>query len=122
VPTYDGQPIFGAGVQMTTQDNPRVSQINGFFGLSGLESLDGGLQGRYTSATGMLYGGTIDALNSAEQFFRSYNDGGAYVLVDDYFNIWPEVKLESFAPEGRKFYMDPFGYCERYTARFLHLL
>jgi uncharacterized membrane protein len=121
MPSFNGSLIFGVAVKMATQDNPRIAQLNAFFGLSGLESLDGGLQGRYTSAAGILAGGSIADLGAAEAAFRSYNDGNAYVLVDSYGFVWPQVKLESFEPQGRILTLAGQGYIRYYSARFLHL-
>jgi len=52
--SFGGASIFGTAVSMTTADNPREKQLNAYFGLSGLESLDGGLRGRVTHAAGLL--------------------------------------------------------------------
>ena len=42
--SFGGTSIFGTAVSMVTADNPRETQLNAFFGLSGLESLDGGMR------------------------------------------------------------------------------
>src|SRR4051794_12326191 len=119
--SYGGVNIFGSAVSMVTSDNPREKQLNAFFGLSGLESLDGGLRGRSTSVTGLLVGGSPSQLASAEVLFRSFNDGAARTLIDTLGLIWASVKLESFQPIGRV-RRSPGGYLFRsYRARFLHL-
>jgi hypothetical protein len=106
---------------MVTADNPRENQLNAFFGLSGLESLDGGLRGRVTHVTGLLYGPSAPSLASAEALFRSFNDGIARTLVDTLGAAWPNVRLESFQPQGRV-RQSPAGVMFRsYQARFLHL-
>jgi hypothetical protein len=106
---------------MVTADNPRENQLNAFFGLSGLESLDGGLRGRVTHVTGLLYGTSAPLLASAEALFRSFNDGSARTLVDTLGATWPNVRLESFQPQGRV-RRSPAGVMFRsYQARFLHL-
>ena len=75
MPSFGGTSIFGTAVSMSTADNPRESQLNTFFGLSGLESLDGGMRGRWTQVTGLLFGNSPGALATAEALFRSFNDG-----------------------------------------------
>ncbi|MCA1684591.1 MAG: hypothetical protein LC745_01115 [Planctomycetia bacterium] len=106
---------------MATADNPRERQLNAFFGLSGLESLDGGLRGRSTHVTGLLYGESPAALASAESLFRSFNDGVARALVDTLGATWSSVCLVSFQPQGR-IRRSPAGVLFRtYKARFLHL-
>ena len=58
MPSYGGVNIFGTAVTMSTADHPRESQVNSYFGLSGLEMLDGGSRGRVTEAGGLLFGPT----------------------------------------------------------------
>jgi hypothetical protein len=121
MPSFGGNNIFGTAVSMVTSDNPRANQINAFFGLSGLESLDGGMRGRVTLATGLLYGTSPASLASAEGLFRSFNDGAARMLVDTLGASWPNVCLISFQPQGRV-RQSPTGVLFRsYQARFLHL-
>lgn len=121
MPSYGGINIFGTAVTMRTADNPRETQVNSFFGLSGLETLDGGLRGRSTQVSGLLYGNTPAQLAAAEALFRSFNDGGARDLVDTLGTLWPSVRLGSFQPQGRV-WQSPGGVFYRpYSARFLHL-
>ncbi len=121
IPTYNGLPIFGYSVSMTTVDVPREKQINSYFGLSGLEILDGGSRGRWTYARGLLSGDTPALLAMSEMQFRSFNDGIARVLVDTLGSIWQEVRLDAFQPIGRVS-QSPSGVCFRaYNARFFHL-
>lgn len=121
MPSYGGVNIFGASVTMSTIDHPREKQINSFFGLSGLETLDGGSRGRFTEVGGLLYGPSASALAAVESAFRSYDDGVARVLVDSLGSAWGNVVLQSFRPLGRV-RQSPFGvYFRAYRARFLHL-
>ena len=121
MPSFGGVNIFGTAVTMTTTDNPRENQLNAFFGLNGLESLDGGLRGRVTNVSGLIYSTPSATLGSLEFLFRSYNDGVARVLVDTLGTSWMNVRLESFTPIGRV-RQSPFGILFRsYQARFLHL-
>jgi hypothetical protein len=122
MPSYGGVNIFGLAVTMRTADNPRERQINSFFGIGGLETLDGGFRGRVTDVTGILVGNSAAALASAEALFRSYNDGVARTLVDNSGTGWLSVRLESFQPVGRV-KQSIYGYYFRpYRARFLHLM
>jgi len=119
--SFGGVNVFGTAVSMVTADNLREKQLNGYFGLSGLESLDGGLRGRTTHVKGLLYGPSAVALGAAESLVRTYNDGVARLLVDTLGGVWPNVRLESFQPQGRV-RQSPSGVMFRaYTARFLHL-
>jgi hypothetical protein len=119
--SFGGVNIFGTAVSMSTADNPRANQLNAFFGLSGLESLDGGSRGRVTDVTGLLYGNSPAMLSSAETLFRSFNDRVARPLIDTLGATWPNVRLETFQPLGRV-RQSPGGILFRsYKARFLHL-
>ena len=92
--SFGGASIFGTAISMITADNPREKQINAFFGLSGLESLDGGLRGRVTRVTGLLYGLSPALLASAEAAFRSFNDGKARILVDTLGVSWADNRVK----------------------------
>jgi hypothetical protein len=119
--SYGSVNIFGTAVTMSTADHPREKQVNSFFGLSGLETLDGGLRGRVTEVKGLLFGPMPAALASAESIFRSYNDGVTRNLIDTLGTTWANVRLDSFQPIGRV-RQSPFGFFFRaYRARFLHL-
>ena len=119
--SYAGANIFGIGVRMRTAVNPRDRQVNSYPGVNGLEVLDGGSRGLVTLVAGTLIGSDESGLGASEQFFLSYFDGSAYLLVDTLGRAWPSVRLESFRPAGRV-RRGPDGTCLReYTAEFLHL-
>jgi hypothetical protein len=121
MPSFGGTNIFGTAVSMSTTDHPRVTQVNAYFGLNGLESLDGGMRGRVTHVTGLLLGSTPVGLATAEGSFRSFNDGIARILVDNFGTAWPSVRLEFFQPRGRV-RQSPHGvFFRNYQARFFHL-
>jgi hypothetical protein len=119
--SYGGVAIFGAAVSMTTADNPRETQVNSYFGLNGLETLDGGSRGRITDARGVLYGASALLLATAEGLFRSYNDGVCRLLIDSMGTAWPNVRLLRFQPQGRARQSADGTYFRAYQAQFLHL-
>ena len=119
--SYGGVAIFGAAVSMSTADNIRESQVNSFFGVNGLESLDGGFRGRVTRVRGVLYGPSALLLASAEGNFRSFNDGVARMLIDNLGTLWPNVRLLLFRPHGRVRQSADGTYFRAYQASFLHL-
>ncbi len=121
MPSYGGVNIFGTAVTMSTADHLREKQVNSFFGLSGLETLDGGARGRVTEVTGVLFGPTPGALATAESAFRSYSDGLTRVLVDSLGTTWTSVRLETFQPTGRVRQSPQGLFFRSYQARFLHL-
>lgn len=119
--SYGSVGIFGAAVSMTTSDNPRECQVNSFFGINGLETLDGGFRGRITRVSAVLSGQSSLLLASAEGLFRSYNDGLARVLIDNLGTAWPNVRLLRFQPLGRVRQSANGTYFRSYQALFLHL-
>jgi hypothetical protein len=119
--SYGGVAIFGFSVSMTTSDYPRETQVNSFFGINGLESLDGGFRGRITKANGVLSGQSAIILASAEGLFRSYNDGVVRILVDNLGTVWPNVRLLAFQPLGRVRQSADGTYFRAYQAQFLHM-
>ena len=118
---FGGNSIFGSAVAMATADIPRVTQVNSFFGINGLETLDGGFRGRVTRARGVLYGPSALGLASAENSFRSFHDGVARTLVDNLGMIWTNVRLVSFQPLGRVRQSPNGTYFRAYQAQFHHL-
>ena len=119
--SYGGVAIFGTSVSMTTSDYPRETQVNTFFGINGLESLDGGFRGRITNVHGVLYGPSSTLLAAAEGLFRSYNDGIIRTLVDNLGTTWPNARLLTFQPIGRAKQSADGTYFRAYRAQFLHL-
>jgi hypothetical protein len=118
--TFNGVNIFGAVVQMKTADNPRAVQQNAFAGVSGVEGLDHGSRGRYTTAAGTHAGAGLGGLAVVQETCRAYRDGRAYVLVDTRGVTWLYVQLVSYEPEGRIRYAGG-GYCtQKYSLRFFH--
>jgi hypothetical protein len=119
--SYGGVGIFGTAVSMTTSDSPRACQVNSFFGINGLETLDGGFRGRITRVRGMLHGQSALFLASVEGSFRSYNDGVPRLLIDNLGTLWPNVRLLRFQPIGRVRQAADGSFFRTYQALFLHL-
>lgn len=120
--SFDGQLIFGRGVVMEPQTNPRDDQRVAAPGVNGVATLDLGGRGRITRVTGLLVGANAAALNAAELLFSGYWDGQLYTLVDTFGNAWPYVKLVNFRPQGRVRLDSKWGYVRNYEAEFFHVL
>ena len=121
MPNYGGLTIFGSAVAMATADVPRQSQVNSYFGINGLETLDGGFRGRLTKVRGVLHGASALDLAAAENLFRSLNDGLTRTLVDNLGLIWLNVRLSTFQPLGRVRQSPNGTYFRAYQAQFFHL-
>jgi hypothetical protein len=99
--TYDGSNIFGVAVSCVMVLNPAAEQVNAFFGVTGVQSLFGGLRGRVFEVSGVLVAPDPVTLNSYEMTFESYIDGIPRVLIDGFLTAWPNVKLLQFQRQGR---------------------
>lgn len=122
MPSFAGLNLFGIAVTMSTADNPRERQENSFPGLSGVESLDMGSRGRFTSVEGTLMGADAAELGQMLTLFRSFKDNRAYVLVDMFNDGWPYVMLDVFQPIPPVHSNADGRYWQKYRARFYHLL
>ena len=121
MPSFGGISIFGVAVSMATADITRQSQVNSFFGINGLELLDGGFRGRVTRVRGVLHGASTLGLGGAENLFRSLNDGAARTLVDTLGTAWANVRMQNFQPHGRVRQAPNGTFFRAYQAQFLHL-
>lgn len=121
VPTFNSLPIFGIAVRMTTALNPREEQRVAAPGVNNVASLAMGARGRVTTATGVLTGASLLALNLNISAFESFFDGRAYVLATNDGRVWPNVKLARFEPQGRYLLDAKWGYVRAYQAEFFHL-
>ena len=121
MPSFGGLTIFGSAVAMATVDVARQSQVNSYFGVNGLETLDGGFRGRVTKVQGVLHGPSALGLAGAENLFRSLNDGLTRTLVDNLGLVWVNVRLAAFQPRGRVRQSPNGTYFRAYQAQFFHL-
>lgn len=126
MPTYNGQLIFGTQVMMTTIGTQRASMINAFFGVDGVERIDGGFREHITVCRGRLRGlksgGGADDLQAAISSFRNLFDGRSYVLVDSFGTAWNNVVMTAFDLDADGGVMQtPYEYFQLYTAAFQHL-
>lgn len=121
MPSYGGLAIFGSAVTMATVDERRQTQFNTFFGINGLETLDGGLRGRTTRVRGVLSGPSALDLAGAENLFRSLDDGLTRTLVDNLGLVWANVRLTGFQPFGRVRQTPNGTFFRAYQAQFFHL-
>lgn len=120
--SFDGASIFGRAVTMTTVLAPRAEQRNEFFGIDGIEALDGGSRGGTTIVSGVLYEADLATLVTAWNAFLAKKDGLTHALVDTEGTTHPEAKLMSVEPKGPLRRDQGGKYLRAYTARFDHLI
>lgn len=89
--TIDGDPAFGAAVNVQHVPHPNAQQINEFFGLNGQQTLFGGSRGRTFLVSGVLTAVDVATLNAVEANLLSYADGLPHVLVDNRGRSWANI-------------------------------
>lgn len=127
MPAIDGNLAFGVATTCVVADNPRAAQQNTYPGVNGVEELDQGSRGRLITISGRLLGGNGAALQAAEDNLRSYNDGAAHTITDNFGGTWSNAKFEGFEPQGRieassDLNGTGFVYHRRYVAKFKTLI
>ena len=120
-PTFDGQAIFGVNCRMSSTENPREVQVNAFFGLDGVEELDGGDRGRSWQISGLLFGLDLALLTLAEAQLRAYKDGKVHTLFTTRGETWSNVKLTDLEIGGFSTTVDGTVYSQ-YKATLKQLL
>src|SRR4051794_9750226 len=93
-------------------------QQTSYPGRDGVEDVRFGERGAFTTVTGMLVGSTDDALGAAIATFRGTARWGKCVLVDQFGNGWPFVRLHTFKLTGRVVRDPGYGCVQDYEARF----
>lgn len=121
MPSFAGVNIFGASCRMATSNDERATQTNAYFGLQGVETIDGGFRSRTTVATGIIYGNTLGSLAANIETARALDDGQYRTLVDTAGTSWQDVRIRSLQFDQNGFAHSQLGYCRRYQAVFAHL-
>lgn len=130
-PALDGNPIFGAAVNMQVAPQPASYHLVEFFGINGLASVFGGKRGRLITVEGSLNAPDLATLNLYEGTFETYVDGFAHVLADTRGREWTNVVFNGdfqADPEGPRplcgsYNEDGSNYLTlRYKAAFLALV
>lgn len=119
-PSLDGSYVFGTAVRMDSGNASRESQENSYFGLGGIQHMDGGERGRETRGSCLLYGVNLEALVTACDQLESFDDGQPHELVDTKGRQWGSV-LCKFR-EKNPWFSDALGGCyQAYEFSFKHL-
>ncbi len=114
-PSFGGSYIFGTACHVAHIPNPIAQQKDGFFGVTGLNSLYGGGRGRSFLVAGVLVGPDVATVIAAEGILLSYADGITRTFVDTQGRVWPNVIFEGeyqASPEGPM--STDFGWCLPY--------
>ena len=90
-PYYGGFPVFGLAVSIHHVPNANAAQVAQFFGVAGVQAMDGGGRGRVFEVQGLLTGASPAGCVSSELFLLSFADGVARTLTDTTGISWPNV-------------------------------
>ncbi len=118
--TYGGVFLFGTNPKMKTVNEPRSIQKNEFFGLDGVETLDGGGRGFKTIATGWFIASDAPTYRSLWSTAHSYVDNIARVVVDTSGESWASVRLVRVSPTTVLHRTASGGYMRGYEMEFEH--
>ena len=118
MPSYRGAEIFGVAVSIRHVLSPSETQINAFFGISGIQSLFGGNRGRTFFVTGCFFAPDLPTLNAMEGIFLSYADGIAGELVDTRWRVWPDVVFRGQLEPADHLLFNAYGLVLPYKALF----
>ena len=91
IPTYNGLPVFGVACSIDMVPNANAAQVAAFFGVQGVQSMDGGGRGRVFEVRGLMYGSTPLDVQLMQQQLEQFADGTARILVDTTGGVWPNV-------------------------------
>jgi hypothetical protein len=114
-PLLDGADVFGTACHVIHSPVPVATQMDAFFGISGVVSLWGGSRGRTFQVDGVLVGEDLFTVIAAEGVLLSYADGIARTFTDTQGRSWPNVIFEGEyqpSPEGPR--PTDFGWCLPY--------
>lgn len=105
-PTYGGSAVLGICCHINHIPNANASQIAAFFGVQGVQSMDGGSRGRVFEVSGILLGQTPAGCIASEILLLSYADGQARTLVDTTGVAWPNVVFRAEYSRTDKFMLN----------------
>ena len=90
-PTLGGYALFGVAVNVNMNPNANAYQLASFFGVQGVQGMDGGQRGRVFEITGVLVGETPAYVVAGATQLSSYADGVARIFQDTTGTAWPNV-------------------------------
>jgi len=118
IPTYGGSAIFGPAAQIVMAVQPNAVELITYFGVDGVQQLDGGTRGRTLTVTGVLVDATPAAIIADGQLFESFADGVSRTLVDSTGTAWPNVVFRNEFQWTGPFMPTVGGWCRQYSATF----
>ncbi|WP_165072129.1 hypothetical protein [Paludisphaera rhizosphaerae] len=108
---YDGFPLFGSAVCCRMVPDANAGQAAAYFGIPGVQSIDGGGRGRAFFISGVFTGATTLDIRAAEAALDSYGDGRPRVLIDTFGTSWANVIYKrEYQPGNRLLFLPDGGY------------
>lgn len=90
-PSLGGQALFGLAVNVNRIPNANAAQIAQFFGVSGVQSMDGGSRGAVFEIQGCMVGISAAAVQAAASLLETMADGVARTFIDTTGTSWSNV-------------------------------
>lgn len=90
-PSLGGFPVFGYAVHITMVPNANAAQTAAFFGVQGVQEMDGGTRGRTFQVEGLMAGANPAAVQANESALEQFADGNTRILYDTTGAAWPNV-------------------------------
>ena len=120
--TFDGYNLFGSGAHQIVVDGVLVAKKRtGYAGCNGLESTTMGRRGRPIIIRGQLRATTMAALNVLIEAIEDYcDDGGSYILIDEFSESYADVELDNITLTSRIMYTGS-AYLVTYECRAMQL-
>lgn len=106
IPTYGGSAVFGKAVTVSHVPNANAAQVAAFFGVVGVQAMDGGGRGRVFEISGLMTGGDPAGCVASELLLLTYADGIARILVDTTGTAWANVTFKGEYSRTGKFMTD----------------
>lgn len=103
---YDGFPLFGSAVRCRHVPNANAGQVASFFGIQGVQAIDGGSRGRQFQIEGVWTATDTLQLRGYEAVLESYADGRPRILVDTFGYSWANVVYRGEFQPGRLGFLD----------------
>lgn len=103
-PSLGGSAIFGLAVNVNHIPNANAAQVAQFFGVEGVQSMDGGKRGRVFEVQGCMVGLNAAGVQAAAAILESLADGVARTFIDTTGTAWGNVVYRNeFAWQGPYF-------------------
>ena len=123
IPTFNGQTIFGPAAYAWPVAGEPACQLNSFFGVRGLEKLNGGDRGMTHEIKGELIAVDFPSLGLVVlSMLELVSNQTVGVFTDSYGLPWPGAWVSGFQQAGPPAYAPGLGVAVSFSATVRHLI